>query len=166
MRLSFVPALFVAALAAAPCHAAPSYDGRTPMLEAGTLWMDQEFSPAEQALMIDSVPKARARVLAFYGSLKSAMPDIVFCKSVACRVYFAGQETVSFAMAPTTRPRPGGQYIYPRPTIVITYAWPEEGAAEKVQGTLTHEMSHTEMRARLGGMPIPPWFNEGVATQL
>lgn len=136
------------------------------MPQAGTLWMDPDFSAAEQTVIVDSVPKARARLGAFYGSLKSPMPDIIYCKSAACRAYFAGTDTFSFARGASARPRPGGQYIFPGPTVVITHSWPDRGAAVKAEGVLTHEMSHIEMRARLGAVAVPPWFNEGVATHL
>lgn len=142
----------------------PAYDGHTPMIEVGTMWLDPATTAEEQASIAQSLAQAQANNLAAYGQ-RLGRPKVVWCKTLECAAFFSGTDGRSHASQGNGKPRKGAQYGFAFPAIVITLQAHKTriGAATNV---LTHELSHIELRARLHGASIPAWFNEGVATYL
>lgn len=162
-RLVFLcaAALFgTAAGAAAP----PAYDGKTPMVEAGQLWLDPAMSDGERLGVAQSLLQAQANIVAAYGE-RLATPVVVWCKTMACVTFFSGADGRSYASPGNGKTRYDAQYAFWVPALVITRQARYPGSVKAVE-VLTHEMSHLEFAARLRRQPVPAWFNEGVATYL
>lgn len=161
MQVIFLAAaLFCADAFAAP----PAYDGQTPMIEIGPLWLDPAMTPEEQTSVARSLVQAHSNIVAVYGE-RMGSPRVVWCKTMECTSFFAGTDGRSHANMGNGKRREGAQYAFSFPALVITRQarFPKNIRATEV---LTHEISHIEMRARLRGASIPAWFNEGVATYL
>jgi hypothetical protein len=111
------------------------------------VYVDQEI-PAESAIrLLNIVNKARVRAAYFYGELISE-PDILFCSTMECYRKF-GAIGLGYTLGNTILISPYGN----RAAIV------------------SHEISHVELAARLGGQPeimdkIPQWFDEGTAVMV
>jgi hypothetical protein len=137
------------------------------MLENGRLLLDPAMTAEEQAAVARQLELARANLAAAYGTLFSAMPRVVWCKTKACVAYFSGTDGRSFATPGGGYRKEGAQHVFDEPSLVITrQARVADPARVLAVETLTHELSHTELRARLRGASVPAWFNEGVATYL
>jgi hypothetical protein len=141
----------------------PAYDGRTPMIELGPMWLDPATTAEEQASIAQSLAQAQANNLAAYGQ-RLGSPKVVWCKTLECAAFFAGTDGRSHATQGNGKPRRGAQYGFPFPAIVITPQ--HKSKSDTATNVFTHELSHIELRARLHGASIPAWFNEGVATYL
>lgn len=159
------PLLFAALLSCASAFAAPPcYDDQAPMVEAGPFWFDPAMSGEEQAGIVYSLAQAQANIVAAYGE-RLAAPRVIWCKTMACATYFSGTDGRSFANTGNGKRRAGAQYAFSFAALVITRQarYPKNIRAVEV---LTHELSHIEMRARLRGVSVPAWFNEGLASYL
>ena len=117
--------------------------------------------PADDELyQRQSVAFATAQITAYYGSMTAMQPDIILCKTAACRAFFVGT-TFAAAQAGAGTRLPGATYITARTTIFVTYT----SFLAFGRNTMTHELAHAELQARIvGGSGIPAWFNEGQAT--
>jgi hypothetical protein len=156
-------------LAAALCCAnaladPPAYDGKTPMIEVGPMWLDPTTTEEEQTSIAESLAQAQANILAVYGQ-RLGSPKVVWCKTKECASFFSGTDGRSHASLGNGRPRRGAQYGFYFPAIVLTLQ-AQTSKISAATNVLTHELSHIELRARLRGASIPAWFNEGVAAYL
>lgn len=108
-----------------------------------------------------SVTLALKAVSEFYGPLRVVQPDIILCRTAACRQYFIGSfGAVSIGVGTQV---PGSSYKAPRNSIMIVY--PSFVALGRT--TLAHELAHAELNARVaGGSGVPAWFNEGQAVMI
>lgn len=158
--------LFAAVLASASAHAAPpAYDGVTPMVESGPFWFDPAMTAEERAGVMTSIAQAHANITAAYGvRLTSSL--VVWCKTNACALYFSGPDGRSYANPGNGKYRDGAKYAFSVPALIITRQAYHKPADVRPAEVLTHEISHLEMRARLGRATVPAWFNEGVASYL
>jgi hypothetical protein len=145
--------------------AAPAYEDQVPMIQIDTLFLDPAMTAEEQEFVKKSVAQARTNIIAVYGEQKAEMPDIIWCKTKACVLYFSGTDGRSFSPRGNGYRKEGAQYKFWKPAIVFT-RMARVRDPEKIRAveTLTHELSHTEFHARLGNATVPAWFNEGVAT--
>ena len=160
MRFDQAAIVVASALLCADVHATPAYDGQTPMIETGPLWFDPALSAEEQASAVQTLLQSQANIVAVYGE-RLASTRIVWCKTTECATYFAGTDRRPFSTPGHGKPRPGAQYAFSFPAIVVL------GPPGRFTGqVLTHEMSHMEFRARLHGVSVPSWFNEGVASYI
>ena len=111
------------------------------------IYVDREI-PAESAKRLQNiVEKARVRAAYFYGEL-IAEPDILFCSTIECYRKF-GAIGLGYTLGNAILISPFGT----RAAIV------------------SHEISHVELAARLGGQPevldkVPQWFDEGTAVMV
>jgi hypothetical protein len=156
----FAATLFCMDAVAAP----PAYDGKTPMLEVGNMWLDPAMSAEDQHSVAQSLAQANANIVAAYGTrLGSSL--VVWCKTMECVSFFSGSDGRSYANPGNGKRRYDAQYAFSVPALVITRQarYPKSVRAVEV---LTHEISHIEFQARLRGEPVPAWFNEGIATYL
>ena len=153
-----------AAVCGAAAAAPPAYDGKTPMIEAGPLWLDPAMSDAERLGVAESLLQAQANIVAAYGD-RLAAPVVVWCKTMACVTFFSGSDGRSYANPGNGQARGDAQYAFRVPALVITRQARYPNHVQAVE-TLTHEMSHLEFAARLRRQHVPAWFNEGVATYL
>ncbi len=137
------------------------------MVAEGDLLFEAVLSEPERAMVRDSIAQAVTRVTAAYGEMLGPQQQILWCKTRACATYYGGPSARSFASPGRGEVRDGAVYAFERPTIaLLRQARAKPGSDLLAVETLTHEMSHAQMRARLGRASIPAWFNEGVATYL
>lgn len=111
------------------------------------IYIDREIPAESVKRLLNIVEKARVRTSYFYGEL-IAEPDILFCSTMACYAKF-GAIGLGYTLGNTILISPYGA----RAAIV------------------SHELSHVELAARLGGQPeiiskIPQWFDEGTAVMV
>lgn len=111
------------------------------------IYVDREISAGSAMRLLNIVEKARVRAAYFYGEL-IAEPDILFCSTMECYRKF-GAIGLGYTLGNTILISPYGA----RAAIV------------------SHELSHVELAARLGGQPevmdeIPQWFDEGTAVMV
>ncbi|MEU4834879.1 hypothetical protein [Streptosporangium sp. NPDC023615] len=104
------------------------------------LYTEPGLSPERRRQVIEVVERANRRVSDFYGGRKSS-PDVLVCLTDDCYRRIGG----------------GGE----RGVAVLNRAvmLSPRGADPVIA---SHEMSHVELHARLGG-EVPQWFNEGLA---
>ncbi len=111
------------------------------------IYVDREIPVESARRLLNLVEKARVRTAYFYGGL-IAEPDILFCSTMECYTKF-GAIGLGYTIGNTILISPYGA----RAAIV------------------SHELSHVELAARLGGQPeimdnIPQWFDEGTAVMV
>jgi hypothetical protein len=111
------------------------------------IYVDREIPVESARRLLNLVEKARVRTAYFYGDL-IAEPDILFCSTMECYTKF-GAIGLGYTIGNTILISPYGA----RAAIV------------------SHELSHVELAARLGGQPeimdnIPQWFDEGTAVMV
>lgn len=114
---------------------------------APRIYVDRAVDPAHVSQLLNLVDKARVRADFFYGELVSS-PDILFCSSMECYRKFGGI---------------GLGYTHGNTILISPYGWRA--------AIVSHEISHVELAARLGGEPeildnIPQWFDEGIAVMV
>lgn len=166
---AFYKAAFMLALLsihAAPAISAPGDTSVPRMLVEDDLIFEDVLSEKEHDMVKASLDRAKANIIDAYGERKAPHTDVIWCKTKECAYYFGGPTMRSFATEPGLN-RHGGRYTFRRPAIVILrQAKAREGGKPFAVETMTHELSHRELRARLNGASIPAWFNEGVATYI
>jgi hypothetical protein len=159
LALLFAAAFFSASAVAAP----PAYDGKTPMIERGPLWLDPAMSDDEQLGVARNVLQAHKNIVAVYGE-RMVGPRVVWCKTIECALFFAGSDMRSHAdMGTGRKPWGNAQYIFSVPAVVITQQATSPDSRMAVE-LITHEFSHLELTARSRSAGVPAWFNEGVAS--
>jgi hypothetical protein len=139
--------------------AVPSYGTTTLIATCPTVFTDPTLNASTVADDVNAVASARATDLAFYGTLQSTIPDVLFCDvATACGTTFAGSSDRNVTLYPGSE---AGTWIAPRLSVVL----PDAGYARN-QYVLAHEFSHVEVYARMNGNigGLPAWFNEGLAT--
>jgi hypothetical protein len=116
-------------------------------------------APAERiAALRQAHAKAARRLADLFGPLRSRAPLTIYCASDPCRVYFSGPARRSCIIKPGEM-APGGRFASAgEPTIVI------DRVDERAVNELAHDLAHVELRARVGEVFIPQWFNDGLAT--
>ncbi len=120
------------------------------------LYAERAIPEAVRARLVRDRAAAAEQLTVELGRLEADPPDVIFCQSEACRVYFAGASQRSCVLAPGEHPE-GGRFTAKRTTIFI-------GRVDAVaRGVLTHELAHIEMQKRLNEKFAPAWFNEGLA---
>lgn len=105
------------------------------------LYAEPGLSPERRRRVIEVVARAERRVSDFYGGRKSS-PDVLVCLTDGCYRRIGG----------------GGE----RGVAVLNRAvmLSPRGADPVIA---SHELSHVELHARLGGGEVPQWFDEGLA---
>lgn len=111
------------------------------------IYVDREIPIESARRLLNIVEKSRVRAAFFYGEL-IAEPDILFCSTMECYRKF-GAIGLGYTLGNTILISPYGA----RAAIV------------------SHELSHVELAARLGGQPdvmdkVPQWFDEGTAVMV
>ncbi|NRR29046.1 hypothetical protein HSX11_02505 [Oxalobacteraceae bacterium] len=130
----------------------------TPMLAVcNGVYVEPAASAEEQLNLRESVALAYAAVTDFYTGFTAAHPDMILCKTAACRTYFMG--TYAGVYSPLGFQLPGATYQAGKPTLFVTFtSFPNLG-----RQTIAHELSHVEFGFRIGDGGFPAWFNEGQA---
>jgi TonB family protein len=144
---------------AAP-RAAPALSfGATPLVPlCERAYVDPAARPERVAALREARAKAERRLADLLGPLRAAAPLTIFCESDPCRVYFTGPTRRSCIIKPGET-APGGRFASgSQPTVVI------DRTDERAVNELAHDLAHIELRARVGEVFIPQWFNDGVAT--
>jgi len=144
------------AFALSGCAGPIVYSDDSPVKIGETLYADPAIVRFEHSGLVAMMANAKRRIVGFYGEQRSSDPDVIFCRTSDCSVYFSGTEKRSRAISPG-RTGPGGSYRARRPTVVIV------SSGNNAENVLTHELSHIEHRARFGTGRAPSWFHEGVA---
>jgi len=120
-------------------------------------YADPAASPVELAGFARQVLTARRGLTEAFGSIASEPPIVIFCKTAACNVDFAGSSQRARVLRPGQRVS-GSRYVNrARTTVVMT------GQDAR---TLLHELVHVEMLDRLHGAWLPDWFHEGLAVSI
>lgn len=146
-------------------NAAAADFGETKLVRQGRLVYEDSFTAAEQARLKPLAASAMDNVAAFFGERKADLPDIYFCKSVACATFLGGSEWRSFAERKGGGRHADGTFWFERPSIVITTLVRKPAATdENLVTALTHEMTHIETYRRTGYKYPSAWFDEGLAT--
>jgi hypothetical protein len=144
----------------APSSAPPPqilFDGVELVALCSGLYVEPSISEADRQRVRVALANAVQRTEYVYGPLTATDWAVVFCKSDACRTYFAGTSLRSFNLAPGGSLE-GARYVAARDTMFI------QRIDDEAQNVLTHELHHVELRHRLGGVIVPTWFDEGAAT--
>ena len=123
----------------------PTEDGLVEI--APHIFVEREVDPAYVPHLLKLVDKARVRAALFYGELVST-PDVLFCHSMECYRKFGGI---------------GLGYTRGNSIAISPHGWRA--------AIVSHELSHVELAARLGGLPeilerVPQWFDEGTAVMV
>ncbi len=144
----------------AKAHARPDFSGHKAFSQldlfaaedalvaiAPNIYVDRDISSANAAHLLNLVDKARIRAGYYYGELVSK-PEILFCSSMESYRKFGGV---------------GLGYTLGNTILISPYGWRA--------AILSHELSHVELAARLGGLPevldkVPQWFDEGAAVMV
>ena len=133
----------------------------------GRMVYEDGIGPEQQERLKLLTVKALDNITRFYGERKAEIPELLFCRTTDCAIYFGGKEWRSFAVPKGGARHEDGQHRFSGPSIVIVQLarspTVSDAALERV---LTHELSHIEMRKRLAGAEVPAWFNEGLATHV
>jgi hypothetical protein len=150
-----------------PCPA-PVKGGWIPNFGTGDMvavcnrtYVDPATSAEERERIKSYYPGALTVVSRALDGLQSERPAVVFCKTEACRKYFAGPSKRPCAFG--RRHHPGAYRPGSEPTIVIVRV------DAPAQGQLAHELVHVEVEARLRSRfrgRLPAWFHEGLATTI
>lgn len=136
--------------------------GQTPMkaICAG-VYIEPGATADEELYQRQSVAYAAQQITAYYGVMTVAQPDIILCKTQACRTYFMGTISAALQVGASGVVVPGATYKTQSPTIFVTYT----SFLAFGRNTVVHELAHAEFGFRIaGGMGAPAWFNEGQAT--
>jgi TonB family protein len=133
--------------------------GATPLMPlCEQVFVDPAARPERAAALREAQAKAARRVADLFGPLRARPPLTIFCESDACRVYFSGPARRSCIIKPGET-APGGRFASGgEPTIVV------DRTDERGVNELAHDLAHVELRARVGEVFIPQWFNDGLAT--
>jgi hypothetical protein len=158
------PLTLLALLIAPGLASATDFDVST-MERHGRSIYEAGIAPEEQERLKAIVVQSLDNVAAYYGERQADIPDIYWCASKECAIYFAGTEWRSFAIQKGGRRHADGKHWFERPSIVINelVRTRSKGSANPTY-TVTHELAHLEMGARLKGGSVPAWFNEGLAS--
>jgi hypothetical protein len=150
-----------------PCPA-PIKGGWIPNFGTGDMvavcnrtYVDPATTAEERERIKSYYPRALTVVSRALDGLQGERPAAIFCKTDACRKYFAGSPARSCAFG--RRRHPGAYAGGREPTVVIVRI------DAPAQDHLTHELVHVEVEARLRSRfrgRLPAWFHEGLATSI
>jgi hypothetical protein len=132
------------------------FDGGEMIALCRDLVVDPTIDAATRRRLADDFVEARAHVARQLGKREAPDPLVVVCAADACSAHFAGVANRSVVLAPGQR-LAGARFKAPRLAIVLVVA------DAQARGTLAHELTHLETRARLGRGQVPAWFDEGLA---
>ena len=130
----------------------PAYGTTTLVATCPTVFTDPTLNASTVADDVNAVASARATDLAFYGTLQSTIPDVLFCDlATACGTTFAGSSDRNVTLYPGAE---AGTWIAPRVSVVLT-----DATYARNSYVLAHEFSHVEVYARMthrtGSTPRP-----------
>jgi hypothetical protein len=116
-------------------------------------------APADRiAALRQAYAKAARRLAGVFGPLRAPPPLTIYCESDQCRVYFSGPSRRSCIIKPGEM-APGGRFASAgEPTIIV------DRTDDRAVNELAHDLAHIELRARVGWVFVPQWFNDGLAT--
>ena len=121
-------------------------------------YVDPAATPECIAALRSADAKATRRLADLFGPLRVRPPLTIYCGSDPCRVYFSGPARRSCIIKPGET-APGGRFASAgEPTIVV------DRTDARAVNELAHDLAHVELRARVGEVFIPQWFNDGLAT--
>jgi hypothetical protein len=124
------------------------------------VYVEPATTPAERQRLVGDVPRAIGTLRAALGELRSDVPVIVLCKTVACQLEFAGDAKRSTVVV-RGQHLAGATYVpADRTTVVIVRVDPQAA------NVLVHELVHVELGARTGSAFVPAWFQEGIAASI
>lgn len=125
---------------------APSILSNKTFLVKNNIFIDNNFTEEESALLLKLVPSSQKVVSNYFNYLKSN-PNIIFCKTQECFRSFGGGGNRGFSVGHSS--------------VVLA---PSDLSLLKC--VLTHELFHAELAKQVGLIKIydiPSWFNEGMA---
>lgn len=132
---------------------------KTPMLAVcDGIYVEPTATAEEQLSLRQSVALAYAAVTDFYGTFTSIRPQMILCKTAACRTYFMG--TYAGVFSGGGFQLSGATYTAGKQALFVTYT----SFVNLGRGTIAHELAHAEFNMRVGGSNFPAWVNEGLAT--
>jgi TonB family protein len=121
-------------------------------------YVDPTAPPDRIAALRQAYAKAARRLAGVFGPLRARPPLTIYCESDPCRVYFSGSSRRSCIIKPGEM-APGGRFASAgEPTIII------DRTDDRAVNELAHDLAHIELRARVGWVFVPQWFNDGLAT--
>jgi hypothetical protein len=121
-------------------------------------YVDPAAPPERVAALRQAYAKATRRLAGLFGPLRARPPLTIYCESDPCRVYFSGPARRSCIIKPGET-APGGRFASAgEPTLVV------DRTDDRAVNELAHDLAHVELRARVGEVFIPQWFNDGLAT--
>jgi hypothetical protein len=121
-------------------------------------YVDPAALPDRIAALRQAYAKAARRLAGVFGPLRARPPLTIYCESDPCRVYFSGPSRRSCIIKPGEM-APGGRFASAgEPTIVV------DRTDDRAVNELAHDLAHVELRARVGEVFVPQWFNDGLAT--
>ena len=127
----------------------------------GKVYLEPGTPAAAELHLRQSILYGIGKVTAFYGgTLVGSQADSILCRTSECRTYFMGAFSGA-SIGAGSRADSTSTHIMARVTIAVIYT----SHVNYGRGTISHEMAHVELNARIkGGMGVPAWFNEGQAS--
>lgn len=123
------------------------------------VYVERSITATEREALRRKVASGFARVEAFFGGLEKSNMTVVFCKTDACRIHFAGPSRRSVMIYPYTQV-PGATFMAgARWTVVVNWIYDDES-----ENVLAHESAHKAWFEGTNSAPAPAWFTEGLAT--
>ena len=163
-RLSLLLSLL--GVAAVAITSNPLHELPPPLVDASVgvarVLVEDTFAPDEQVVIADEIEKVTDNVEAVFDR-RFQPPPRVFVYATAAS--FARGVGDRFDYSGTTAQYVGATYsgIFDRGSLAIAINW-SSVPADRMSAVVTHELVHLMLDEATDGVPLPTWFDEGLAT--
>lgn len=163
-RLSLLVSLL--GVAAIAFTSNPPHEPPPPVVDAGgvsaRVLVEDTFTPEERAVIASEVDRATAKVVAAFSRDFAPSPRVFVYATGAS---FARGVGARFDYSATTAHYVGAAYsgIFDRGSLTIAVNW-SSAPPDRMPAVIVHELVHLMLEQATDGVPLPTWFDEGMAT--